>query len=65
MPAGRRAARTTGQALHALKVAPGRVVTSPYPRAYETAELVASALSAPLAEDAAVLGVEAGDVSRA
>jgi phosphohistidine phosphatase len=63
VPAGRRAARVTGKALHALKVAPGRIVTSPYPRAYETAELVANALSAPLAEDAAVLGVEAGDVS--
>jgi phosphohistidine phosphatase len=61
--AGRRAARTTGVALHALELAPGRVVTSPYPRAYETAELVANALSAPLAEDAAVLGVAAGDVA--
>jgi phosphohistidine phosphatase len=62
VPAGRRAARATGKALHALKVAPECVVTSPYPRAYETAELVASALSVPLVEDSALLGVEAGDV---
>jgi phosphohistidine phosphatase len=62
VPAGRRAARATGKALHALRVAPECVVTSPYPRAYETAELVASALAVPLVEDAALLGVEAGDV---
>jgi phosphohistidine phosphatase len=61
--AGRRAARATGRALAALNVEPQCVVTSPYPRAYETAELVASALAAPLAEDAALLGLEAGDVS--
>jgi phosphohistidine phosphatase len=62
VPAGRRAARATGQALRALKVAPECVVTSPYPRAYETAELVAGALGVPLVEDAVLLGVEAGDV---
>jgi phosphohistidine phosphatase len=62
VPAGRRAARATGKALHALKAAPACVVTSPYPRAYETAELVASALAVPLVEDGAVLGIEAGDV---
>jgi phosphohistidine phosphatase len=62
VPAGRRASRTAGKALHALKVAPQCVVTSPYPRAYETAELVAAALSVPLVEDAALLGVEAADI---
>ena len=49
--AGRRSARATGRGLAALKIAPGCVVTSPYPRAYETAELIAHELGAPLAED--------------
>ena len=39
--AGRRAARATGRALAALKVEPQCVVTSPYPRARETAEIIA------------------------
>jgi phosphohistidine phosphatase SixA len=38
------------------------VVTSPYPRAHETAEIIAEELGAPLADDAAVLGVEADDL---
>ena len=63
MPAGRRAARATGRALAALKVAPQRVVTSPYPRAYETAELVAHELGGVhLVEDAALLGIEVDDL---
>ena len=62
VPAGRRAARATGKALLALKVDAARIVTSPYPRAYETAELLANALAIPLAEDAALLGVEADDL---
>jgi phosphohistidine phosphatase len=63
VPAGRRAARATGRALAALKVAPQRVVTSPYPRAYETAELVANELGGvQLVEDAALLGIEVGDL---
>jgi phosphohistidine phosphatase len=61
--AGRNAARATGRALAALKVAPQCVVTSPYPRAYETAEIIAHALRAPLADDSVLLGVEAGDLS--
>ena len=62
VPAGRRAARTAGKALRALKVKPACVVTSPYPRAYETGEVVAAELSIPLVEDAAMLGVDAGDL---
>src|SRR3954452_21588911 len=61
--AGRRAARATGRALAALKVDPECVVTSPYPRARETAEIIAEELGAPLADDAALLGVEAGDLA--
>jgi len=61
--AGRKAARATGRALAALKVHPQCVVTSPYPRAYETAEIIAHALRAPLADDSVLLGVEAGDLS--
>jgi phosphohistidine phosphatase len=61
--AGRRAARATGRALAALKVDPECVVTSPYPRARETAEIIAKELGAPLADDAALLGVEAGDLA--
>ena len=63
VPAGRRAARATGRALAALKVEPQCVVTSPYPRASETAELVAGELGVPVAEDSALLGVEAGDLA--
>jgi phosphohistidine phosphatase len=62
VPAGRRAARATGKALRALRVSPACIVTSPYPRAFETAELIAEALAVPLAEDAALLGVVAGDL---
>jgi phosphohistidine phosphatase len=62
VPAGRRAARATGRALAALRVDPVCVVTSPYPRARETAEIIAKELGAPLADDAALLGVEAGDL---
>ena len=61
--AGRRAARATGRALAALKVDPECVVSSPYPRARETAKIIAEALGAPLADDAALLGVEAGDLA--
>jgi len=61
--AGRRAARSTGRALAALRVEPQCVVTSPYPRAHETAEIIAEELGAPLADDAALLGVEAGDLA--
>ena len=61
--AGRRAAHSTGRALAALKVDPDCVVTSPYPRAHETAEIIAEELGAPLADDAALLGVEAGDLA--
>jgi phosphohistidine phosphatase len=59
---GRRAARATGRALAAMKVAPQCIVTSPYPRARETAELIAQELRAPLAEDAVLLGVELDDL---
>jgi phosphohistidine phosphatase len=61
--AGRRAARTTGRALAALKVDPQCVVASPYPRAHETAEIIAQELGAPLADDETVLGVEAHDLA--
>jgi phosphohistidine phosphatase len=61
--AGRRAARTTGRALAALRVKPECVVTSPYPRAHETAEIIARELGAPLADDEALLGVEADDLA--
>ena len=61
--AGRRASRATGKALAALKVAPQCVVTSPYPRAHETAEIIAHELGAPLADDPALLGFEAGDLA--
>jgi phosphohistidine phosphatase len=61
--AGRRAARATGRALAALRVEPQCVVTSPYPRAYETAEIIAHELGAPLAGDSVLLGVEAGDLA--
>jgi phosphohistidine phosphatase len=61
--AGRRAARATGRALAALKVEPQCVVTSPYPRAYETAEIIAHELGAPLADDSVLLGVEVGDLA--
>jgi phosphohistidine phosphatase len=60
--AGRRAARATGRALAALKVEPECVVTSPYPRARETAEIIAEELGAPVADDAVLLGVEAEDL---
>jgi phosphohistidine phosphatase len=62
VPAGRRAARATGKALLALKVEAERIVTSPYPRASETAELLANALAIPIVEDAALLGLEADDL---
>jgi len=63
VPAGRRAARATGRALAALKIAPQRVVTSPYPRASETAELVAHELGGvQVVEDAALLGIEVDDL---
>ena len=61
--AGRRAARATGRALAALKVEPQCVVTSPYPRARETAEIIAEELGAPVADDAVLLGVEADDLA--
>jgi len=61
--AGRRAARATGRALAALKVEPECVVTSPYPRARETAEIIAEELGAPVADDAVLLGVEADDLA--
>jgi phosphohistidine phosphatase len=60
--AGRRAARATGRALAALKVDPECVVSSPYPRAYETAEILAEELGSPLVGDGALLGVEAADL---
>ncbi len=63
MAAGRRAARATGRALAALKVEPECVVTSPYPRARETAEIIAEELGAPVADDAVLLGVEADDLA--
>jgi phosphohistidine phosphatase len=61
--AGRRAARATGKALAALKVEPQYVVTSPYPRAHETAEIIAHELGAPLADDPALLGLELDDLA--
>jgi phosphohistidine phosphatase len=61
--AGRRAARATGRALAALKVAPQCVVTSPYPRAYETAEIIAHELGSPLTGDPALLGVDVDDLA--
>ena len=61
--AGRRAAKATGKALAALKVDPGVIVTSPYPRAHETAEIIAHELGAPLADDSALLGLEPGDLA--
>jgi phosphohistidine phosphatase len=60
--AGRRAARATGRALAALKVEPECVVTSPYPRARETAEIIAKELGAPVADDSVLLGVELDDL---
>ena len=57
MAAGRRAARSTGRALAALKVEPHCVVTSPYPRARETE------LGAPVADDSVLLGVELDDLA--
>ena len=62
--AGRRAAKATGKALAALKVEPGAIVTSPYPRARETAEIIAHELGAPpLADDPALLDLEPGDLA--
>jgi phosphohistidine phosphatase len=61
--AGRRAARSTGRALAALRVDPQCVVTSPYPRARETAEIIGEELGAPVADDPALLGVEADDLA--
>jgi phosphohistidine phosphatase len=61
--AGRRAARATGRALAALKVEPQAIVTSPYPRAHETAEIIAQELGAPVADDPALLGLEPGDLA--
>jgi phosphohistidine phosphatase len=37
-------------------------VTSPYPRAHETAEIIAHELGAPLADDDALLGVGVDDL---
>ena len=42
---------------------PECVVTSPYPRAHETAEIIAEELGAPLADDAALLGVDIDDLA--
>ena len=50
MAAGR-APRARPARRSALKVEPGVVVTSPYPRAHETAEIIAHELGAPLADD--------------
>jgi phosphohistidine phosphatase len=61
--AGRRAARATGKALVALKVRPECIVTSPYPRARETAEIIAAELGAPVVNDPALLGVELDDLA--
>jgi phosphohistidine phosphatase len=62
--AGRRAAKATGKALAALRVDPGVIVTSPYPRAHETAEIIAHELGEPpLVDDAALLGLEPGDLA--
>src|ERR1700704_3049727 len=61
--AGRRAAHATGRALAALRGDPDCVVSSPYPRAYETAEIIAEELGAPLAGDPALLGVELDDLA--
>jgi len=61
--AGLRAARATGRGLAALKVEPQCVVTSPYPRARQTAELIAQELRAPLADDSVLLGVELDDLA--
>src|SRR3954462_13506973 len=61
--AGRKAARATGKAVAALKVEPGVIVTSPYPRAHETAEIIAHELGAQLADDPALLGLEPGDLA--
>jgi phosphohistidine phosphatase len=62
--AGRRAAKTTGKALARLRVEPGAIVTSPYPRAHETAEIIARELGGPaLIDDPALLGLEPGDLA--
>ena len=62
--AGRRAAKATGKALAALRVEPRVIVTSPYPRAHETAEIIAHELGAPpLVDDPALLGLEPGDLA--
>jgi phosphohistidine phosphatase len=61
--AGRKAAKATGKALAALGVESQVVVTSPYPRAHETAEIIAHELGAPLVDDAALLGLEPGDLA--
>jgi phosphohistidine phosphatase len=46
-----------------LRVEPRCVVTSPYPRARETAEIIGEELGAPVADDPALLGVEADDLA--
>jgi phosphohistidine phosphatase len=61
--AGRRAADATGRALKALRVSPECVVTSPYPRARETAEIIAHELGAPVTDDDAVLGIDVDDLA--
>ncbi len=63
MAAGGRAARSTGRALAALRVAPECIVTSPYPRARETSEIIAAVLGAPVTDDAVLLGVELDDLA--
>jgi broad specificity phosphatase PhoE len=58
---GRQQVTTLAQRLHGRRVA--AVVTSPYSRARDTAELLASALSVPLEVDADLRELDAGEVT--
>ena len=51
---GRRELKKIGEALRAAKVAPGLILTSPLPRAAETAEIVGKELGAPVRKETAL-----------
>jgi phosphohistidine phosphatase len=51
---GEREARDAGRALHALKVRPAAVITSPLVRAHQTAQLAAAELGVPSFDDDAL-----------
>lgn len=65
-PKGRRRVRQVAFGLDILKIKPDRIVTSPLPRARQTAEIVADVLKIPElleTDDALRAGVEAASVS--